>query len=44
MTSAAKMYNMDYLDPLEAEKFKEQKCIQFCCIYDLKMNYMRNPF
>ena len=32
-----KMSKMEVLDPLEAKKFKKQKCIHFCrspCIYD----------
>ena len=24
------MSKMEFLDPLEAEKFKKQKCVQFC--------------
>ena len=33
------MSKMEFLDPLEAEKFKKQKCVQFCrtpCILYVK--------
>ena len=26
-----KIYTERAIDPLEAEKFKKQKCVQFCC-------------
>ena len=32
------MSKMEFLDPLEAEKFKKQKCVQFCrtpCILNI---------
>ena len=36
------MLKMEFLDPLEAEKFKKQKCVQFCgtpCMSETKDSF-----